>query len=196
MLKDTFQNPVPIKDSDSYAMRPRKLIFERGFGLVPGKLTCDEVDQVITAPCGGNSVHEADILTFFDADDEMHPQRLEFIRHAFTLHTSCEVLYHSFINHKYERSVEQFGRLDVEMAPLYTNILIVNPNGIGLRVWPNKGYDNTVVVHGHPTVRTSLFTRFKFPPNSVGMEDAVYAATLVREGIHTMWTPLRLSRYL
>lgn len=40
---------------------------------------------------------DTDIISFFDADDVMHPQRIEYIMKAFFDHTTCNIVLHSYV---------------------------------------------------------------------------------------------------
>ncbi len=43
---------------------------------------------------------ETDIVSFFDADDIMHPQRIEAIAGAFEKYDDCKIVLHNFLNNR------------------------------------------------------------------------------------------------
>lgn len=131
------------------------------------------------------------LISFIDADDLMHPSRLEYIMRAFQ-----EGPYHA-IYHSYSHEPISAYTTPFEPAEPYTLVsepIILNPNTIGILV----GKTGHPIHHAHVTVRRDVFNRFKFDErwDVYRMEDSLYGKTLVERGVSIGYLANKLTRYI
>jgi len=147
---------------------------------------------------------DTDILTFFDADDEIHPQRLEIISKFFRNYPSYDAFYHNYIYLKNSGKTGSYIPVNIDRdwnALVHVDILQKDPNAIGLMVNPEYARSHSIFdmafAHGHVSVTNRLFIQHKFPDdkNSLGKEDSVYAADIIKEGYKIGHCPHPLSKY-
>jgi glycosyltransferase involved in cell wall biosynthesis len=130
---------------------------------------------------------KTDIITFFDADDIMHPQRLEVIEYTFSL--PVDVLLHSYF--KGDECDQEF--------PTITN---VNPILNELSIAPSGcivlGYLDYRIHHGQVTVTKSVFDKVKFPEDESyeTREDCAFCVEVFRiPNIQSAYSLYPLSKY-
>jgi glycosyltransferase involved in cell wall biosynthesis len=131
-----------------------------------------------------------DIITFFDADDEMHPQRLEAIVRAFQQHPGLDIAIHSFlIDDEVKQPFELYPQFDFKPQTLQrspTGCAVYTPN------W------NARITHGHVSVSRFVFGRiqFKEDPGNERREDAIFCGdVLAVEGCQNVYIPHALCKY-
>lgn len=137
---------------------------------------------------------DVDVITFFDADDYMHPQRLESIYNAFT-NNDCEVFLH-MLKWLPKSTSTDIIRETIENITVTGHIsgnLICN-----FYVDAISDIDNTtslIIANGHATIRSYIFGDNVYPENSVGCEDSEYMANLFRRGYKFKYTTDILAIY-
>ena len=131
-----------------------------------------------------------DIITFIDADDLMHPRRLEFILEAFQK-THCDVIVHGYQNIKYGKN-EPFEE-EPELK-LTDDVIVKNPTQPGCMT-ENR---DKPFHHAHIGITKEAFSRFQYPIEEryYRMEDSVYLATLVQNGMNIRYLDNKLSQYM
>jgi glycosyltransferase involved in cell wall biosynthesis len=94
---------------------------------------------------------DTDIISFFDADDIMHPRRIELLEYAFL--EPCDIVLHSFIS-------------EIESEKEFPIIDTINIKRNQLRQCKSGcivlDYIATIA-HGHVTVRKTIFNIVRFP---------------------------------
>jgi len=132
-----------------------------------------------------------DIITFIDADDTMHPQRISIIERCFSTYPSIAILLHNCnmdplepFEHYLEEDCFQFNRL------------MVCPSGSTLHM----DYKYMGVIHnGQPSVPREVFQRMPFDksPASHGKEDTVFCTRIIAQfPEQTAYCPYQLSGYV
>jgi hypothetical protein len=130
---------------------------------------------------------ETDIISFFDADDIMHSQRIEAICGAFENY-DCILVLHNFLRsysdifQKYETIEYQYNVLSC--API--NCAIVNNNY------------NIPVHHSQVSISKDIFNKYKINEanDHERREDSVYCATILRNHpTRNVYIPHPLSAY-
>ena len=96
-----------------------------------------------------------DLISFIDADDLMHPSRLEYIAKAFQ-NGQYHAIYHSYAHPHITAYATPFE--PVGEYALVSGRIISNPNTAGILV-ENTSYP---IHHAHVTVRRDVFGRCKF----------------------------------
>jgi hypothetical protein len=131
-----------------------------------------------------------DIITFIDADDLMHPRRLEFILEAFQK-TNCDVIVHGYQNIKYGKN-EPFEE-EPELK-LTDDVIVKNPTQPGCMTQ----HGDKPFHHAHIGITKKTFSRFQYPIEEryYRMEDSVYLATLVQNGMNIRHLDNKLSQYM
>ena len=132
-----------------------------------------------------------DLISFIDADDLMHPSRLEYIAKAFQ-NGDYHAIYHSYAHEHitaYANPFEPVGEYD-----LVSGRIISNPNTAGILV-ENTSYP---IHHAHVTVRRDVFSRFKFDESwgAYRNEDSLYGKTLAENGVSIGYLANKLTRYI
>lgn len=129
------------------------------------------------------------LVSFIDADDLMHPSRLEYVCRAFA-ETNCQAIYHGYTWEHVDQYMDPFPPADPYQ--LVSDPVVLDPNGVGLKVGPYALH------HAHVTVRHDLFNRFKFDESwdAYRKEDSLYGKTLAENGVSLRFLSNRLSRYI
>lgn len=112
---------------------------------------------------------DTDIVSFFDVDDVMHPQRIEFILQCFT--KPCDIVLHSF------EDGTSFSTLNYSHATIRHNVLRQAPSGCAVV------HDNvpSKIHHAHVTVRREVYETVKFHEQLAydRIDDAVFCGDVL-----------------
>lgn len=130
-----------------------------------------------------------ELISFIDADDLMHPSRLEYICKAFR-ETTCQAMYHSYTWEHVDHYTDPF--LPAEPYHLVSDPVVPDPGAVGLMVGPYALH------HAHVTVRQDVIRRFKFDESwgAYRKEDSLYGRTLAENGVSLGFLSNKLSRYI
>lgn len=132
-----------------------------------------------------------DIITFIDADDTMHPQRLAVVETCFTKYRHIAILIH---NCKMD-SNEPFEHYD-NLDAFHFNRLFQCPNGSTQHM--DYLYMNGILHNGQPSVPREVFVGLPFDesPASHGKEDTVFCTRIISMfPQQTAYCPYQLSGY-
>jgi glycosyltransferase involved in cell wall biosynthesis len=131
-----------------------------------------------------------DIISFIDADDLMHPRRLEFILEAFE-RVQCDVIVHSYQDAKYGRILPFEEESELKLTD---DVLVKKPTR------PGCMFENgqQPFHHAHIGITKKAFSRFQYPIEEqyYRIEDAVYLATLLQNGVRIRYLDNKLSQYM
>jgi hypothetical protein len=129
----------------------------------------------------GNRLLDLDCshIGFFDCDDEMHPQRIEYIIQSFTYIKDCSIVLHSYWgNNETEQPFIQYKFFNIER-----NELVKSPTGCAyLPKFPSKR-----IHHSQVSIKASYFKEIKFRESSYyerigskgGNEDALFCGDIL-----------------
>lgn len=130
---------------------------------------------------------DTDIITFFDADDVMHPQRLEFVEQAFL--GGADIVLHNF-----ESEQAQFSLYD--SCNISYNCLCQCASGcIRHIIW--NAHDR--IHHAQVSVKREIFDQVQFDegPTGIGKEDCVFCwSAFALPNITNAYIQNKLSLYL
>lgn len=131
---------------------------------------------------------DTDIISFFDADDIMHPQRIEAISGAFERYDDCKIVLHSFLT-SYNKSFETFETIKYEAG-----VLRHAPSGCAI-----VNYNWSLLIHqSQVSVARDVLLKYKFNESAdhERREDAVFCGTvLCDEPTRNVYIPHALSAY-
>lgn len=131
-----------------------------------------------------------DLITFIDADDLMHPRRLEFIVEGFA-RSNCECIVHDY---QYIKQGDSVSYASEDEPRLTDDVFIKNPRQHGCIIHPvEKPFH-----HAHVTVSRDVYAKLQFPTQEqyYRIEDSVYLATLLAHGIRIRYLENKLSQYM
>lgn len=152
-------------------------------------LTCSEKKNTAQNRNIALSKLNTDIVSFIDADDVMHPQRLEIVEQCFLRHDVQIFL------HFYETNMMR-DFIIYDEFPFELNKLFVCP----WRSVQHGYYPRACIIHnGQCSVRREVFDRIRFQEGIefVGREDTWFVGdVLLTYPGKQAYCPLRLSRYL
>jgi glycosyltransferase involved in cell wall biosynthesis len=134
---------------------------------------------------------DTEIISFFDADDEMHPQRLEAIRDAFISYRPCDIVLHSFLIGEEELTREYIRYTTFDKR---YDTLRRSPTGCAVHApdWSAR------IAHGYVSVSKFVASRiqFKEDPGSEFREDALFCGdVLAMTGVRSVYLSNPLGRY-
>ena len=163
-------------------------------------LKCIVQKSVTTAGMNRNScldIVSGDIIVANDADDIMHPQKLEIIEDIFMKYPDMKLIVHNLINtKKTDYSLKSFQKVDLNQLKFYTDL--ISGEKIGLK--SNLFEKETGLVFGHnyacctPTVTYDVAKSIQYDNISYG-EDAKYVADVNRYYNKTIYLPCKLMIY-
>ena len=131
------------------------------------------------------------LISFIDADDLMHPSRLEYVIRAFK-EGPYHAIYHNFT---WEPISHYFNPFDpIDEFNLLSNPVVPDPNAVGLLVDDSPHG----LHHAHVTVRRDVFNRFKFDESweAYRREDSLYGRMLSENGVSLGYLANKLTRYI
>jgi glycosyltransferase involved in cell wall biosynthesis len=137
-----------------------------------------------------------DIFSFFDCDDEMHPQRLKAIEHAFETLEECGIVLHSYLYEKDDlaKPFPLYKTLEISM-----NLLEKAPTGCAVL----KSNWSSPIHHSQVSVQKDIFKQIKFRENSAfaregangGNEDALFCGDVLALKGPNVYIANPLSKY-
>jgi len=134
-----------------------------------------------------NQLLDADIISFFDADDIMHPQRLEFIEQAFL--GGADIVLHNY-------DTEQSQFILYETCNISYNSLCQCYSGCIRHINWNQ---NDHIHHAQVSVKREIFEQVQFDegPTGIGKEDCVFCwSAFACPNIKNAYISNKLSLYL
>lgn len=160
------------------------------------------------------SVSSAEVISFHDADDLYHPQRLEAVKRVFR-DKSVDAFFHSYSTFEVDEKNPPWQKLSTSVSEVHVglvtdeefrhNTLMKPPRDRKLEL-AHKGRSTNLtfdspenefpIHHGHGSFRTHLFPRLGFHEFAeFRNEDGVFARDVLEAGAGIRVSPLRLSAY-
>lgn len=115
-----------------------------------------------------------DIVSFFDADDVMHPQRVEAIETVMNSNPSCDIIFHNYwMNNDTTKPFETYTSFDIR-----PNSLARNSHGWGVY---HKNNCSLGIHHGQISVSKRAFSNVKFNETTQyeRCEDSIYCGEVM-----------------
>jgi glycosyltransferase involved in cell wall biosynthesis len=114
-------------------------------------------------------LNDVDYITFIDADDIMHPQRIEIILKAFK-ETDCDIILHNYINN--ERNFDVIEKIDMRVNELTQ----CRSGCIRHLDFYNHDIQNQLIHHSQCSVKKHIFDKVKYPEEQefYSREDCVF----------------------
>lgn len=133
-----------------------------------------------------------DYISFFDADDLMHPRRIEYILKAFD-EAKCDVIVHDY-QYTMRNSDDPF--IEYDALDITQRIVIKNPIQPGCMLDDENQYQP--FHHAHLTVKKYVFDMIRYPEDDCyyRVEDSVYLAMLLGTGFCIRHVGNKLSQYM
>ncbi len=132
-----------------------------------------------------------DIITFMDADDIMHPQRIEIIHKCFTENPQATMMMHGF-NHGYNKDFEIY---DINDIVFESNCIFASPDEQICHISRHHFED---IHNSQVSVRRFVFgghLRFREEEEFHRKEDTQFNIDILRSGGTIIYCPARLSKY-
>ena len=115
---------------------------------------------------------DMDYITFIDADDLMHPQRIELLLQVFESNNS-DIILHNYFNESTTFSPNIFQT--IQNINMRTHTLIKSGSGCITHI---NGYNDSIdkIHHSQVTIKKEFFEKVKFPeePEFNRREDSVF----------------------
>lgn len=137
---------------------------------------------------------DMDIISFMDADDEMHPRRLEFLEKAFR-NNSDDFIVHDYIMFRSPQEAVLRQEYEEVVYEYHPNCLVPHQINYGLGLCLNNHWQ---FAHGHVSIRCSVFKNgIVFPEGKeyVFKEDSVFCRLMVLSGYTGGYLHCKLSKY-
>lgn len=122
-------------------------------------VTEDKKNAAKNRNIAASKLNDMDYITFIDADDVMHPQRIELILKGFQLHDS-DIILHNYIESS-KCTIENFFESNKEIN-IRTHTLIQSRSGCITHI---SGYNDRLdkIHHSQVTIKKNVFELVKFP---------------------------------
>lgn len=132
----------------------------------------------------GLQLNKSEIVTFVDADDFTHPQKLEIINRVFNLHPKCMMLLHTF-----STNINTLSNMhDLDHIPVFKYQGDFQKNDLIKKM--------KYIHRGHATFNIKVFDAIKYNPNLRHREDNVFTKKVHKLFDESYFLPLPLMIYL
>jgi glycosyltransferase involved in cell wall biosynthesis len=134
----------------------------------------------------------ADIITFIDADDIIHPRKIEYVINTFQ-EKDVDVVYHTFVNEHISNYCNEFNPTFVINSNDYR--IVKDPIHVGIMI--DRDSNIYPLHHSHISIRKDVFDKIKFPEDQkyYRMEDSIYGVMLLEKSIKMAFIHYPLTRY-
>ena len=112
-----------------------------------------------------NYLNDMDYITFMDADDIMHPQRIEILLKIFQ-ETECDIILHNYFTHDYT-----FNK--IENIDMRTDSLVQAYWGAIIHKEDKYNYVEHIH-HSQVSIKRNIFDIIKFPEDLILGEDSIF----------------------
>jgi glycosyltransferase involved in cell wall biosynthesis len=118
---------------------------------------------------------DTDIITYFDADDIMHPQRIEIINKSFINYPDIKLLLHSLQLFPNDLKFQKYNidKIDIERGAFY------------VCKWGSicHKYNKLNIANGNCSIPKNIFTEIQFIETSdgFGKEDTLFNSTIINK---------------
>ena len=138
-------------------------------------------------------IDEINIISFFDSDDEMLPNRLEFIEKSF-IESNTDLVVHNYIP-IYNKAV--IPNQKIFNYASYTDACFPDKSGIKIEIKPEIASRSKSFALGHCSVKYNLWLYFPFnsSPEYLYREDASFCRTIIEKGFTGSYIDCELSIY-
>jgi len=138
-------------------------------------------------------VDSIDIISFFDSDDEMLPNRLEFIEKSF-IESNTDLVVHNYIP-IYKKSIIPNQKFFDYTS--YSDACFPDKSGIKIEIRPEIKSRSKSFALGHCSVKYNLWLYFPFnsSPEYLYREDASFCRTIIEKGFTGSYIDCELSIY-
>jgi glycosyltransferase involved in cell wall biosynthesis len=122
--------------------------------ITPDKKTAAENRNIAI-----QNLTDMDCVTFFDADDIMHPQRIEILLNTFAMY-NCDIILHNYSNATENNNVHRFE--PIHHVNARTGTLVKSWSG---SITHMKGYNEAIdkIHHSQVTVKQWVLKIVRFP---------------------------------
>lgn len=136
---------------------------------------------------------EIDIISFFDSDDEMLPNRLEFIEKSF-VESNAHLVVHNYIP-IYNKS--NVPNQKIFNYASYTDACFPDRSGIKIEIKPEIPSRSKSFALGHCSVKYNLWKEYPFnsSPEYLYKEDASFCRIIIEKGFKGSYIDCELSIY-
>ena len=198
-LLDSLENQTVLPDkvvvSSSSTDSERVIELHNKYSFPIAVITCvDKKNAAENRNIAAAHLLDMDYITFFDADDIMHPQRIELL-HKVINENQSSVILHNFYYDTELSKPEDLPR--IENIEVRNNMLMPAWSGC---VTHFHGFNDSIdrIHHGQVTIKKELFYVVKFPIEDefLSREDAVFCNRLLHiEGTTNTYIVNKLSYY-
>jgi glycosyltransferase involved in cell wall biosynthesis len=132
-----------------------------------------------------------DIISFMDADDVMHPQRLEIVEYCFQTHP-VQIFLHGYEVDASKPFLSYESPYQIDVNRLYISYGAVTHYDFRFSI------ETKTLHNSQPSVLRTVFQRIQFDesPHNFGREDSVFCTTVVSMYPHqTAYSSCKLSLY-
>lgn len=136
--------------------------------------------------------YDVDILSYFDADDVMHPRRLEYIEQVFT-NDNADIVFHNFEMANDLSTYDEW--LSIDSITYIMNQITRSKESFGVVV---SGTPHTKIHHSQVSIRKGIFdvVQFREQKRFERFEDSVFCSDCMYiESIQTAYITNSLSKY-
>ena len=130
-----------------------------------------------------------DIITFLDADDLMHPRRLEYMLRAFE-ESKCDVIVHDY---QWIKEGSNIPFADEPVMNLTDHVIVKKPYEVGCMLEDGSQPFH----HAHLGITREAFSKIQFPMQErfYRIEDSVYMEMLLKGQMKIRHLANKLSQY-
>jgi len=134
-----------------------------------------------------------DVISFIDADDYMHPRRLESL-HAVFSQNMCDVFLHAFADTCKNIPISELETIakNIEISESHSDNVKLCGDFIG--AYNSIGKD-IIIANGHISCISSVFNTIQVNEHAVGCEDSLFSGTLFAKGYRVRFTQDKLTLY-
>jgi glycosyltransferase involved in cell wall biosynthesis len=113
-----------------------------------------------------------DIICAMDADDRVHPQKLEIIDLIFSKMVECDVVVHNYVINDTSHFSNLFDLEKIDIEKCYTDNIF----------WGVLTETHPKIHHAHCSVRKKVFEKYSFEESweKLGMDDSLFLNTICK----------------
>ena len=135
--------------------------------------------------------YDCDIISFFDTDDVMLPERLLYIERAFNENNSDYIIHnYVLLKHPDHSSEPKYTEYKA-----YTELELNSDSWAGVMLKKTTGIMGYSIAQGHMSIRRKIIDTLKYDENNTRYEDGAFIRTMFHNGLNGSYLYTQLSVY-